>query len=207
MPGQCRSGRLDGGVCRNNVLEARFLIGASNLFEKTAFSQQLNPGVGLLSVWRNSSERAFSRAGVRVFDDSIMLQCGTRPPVSCPRAVARAWSDREVHISVAPPPWRRYHHSFAIRHVRRDREAGADPVRATPKAQPARKRSGRTTAGSRELWRAIRRLSPGSTEGVRRSKRLRPISQVTGQRGDRRRPVASYLSGRRVVRWRLHRRS
>jgi hypothetical protein len=41
------------------------------------------------------------------------------------------------------------------------------PVRATPKAQPARKRSGRTTARSRELWRAIRCMAPGSTEGVR----------------------------------------
>ncbi len=30
------------------------------------------------------------------------------------------------------------------------------PVRAAPKAQPARKRSGRTTAASRELWRAVR---------------------------------------------------
>jgi len=69
-------------------------------------------------------------------------------------------------------PVARYDGGFAKRSVRRDRGAEDEQqlaeVHAAPKAQPARKRSGTRTAGSRELWRAARRGSARPTEGVRR---------------------------------------
>ena len=116
-----------------------------------------------------------------------------------PRFAGRDWRARVTfrHPSQGPSgeradgarrgqsPFRLFRHRAAKWRM----SPGAPPV--PPKAQPARKRSGKGTAVPDGLWRAARRGAHrrGAVPVLRR-----PISQVTGQRGGGPgRPAASFL--------------